>query len=382
MKKNIFYIDNESTIENIKQLMEDCINCKLCTKECEFLKEFSDSPKKLLKDILNNKSVDTLIPYSCNMCGICSKVCPKGLKLKDVFMKMRRDIAIKNNGMSTLKGHRAVHMHQKLSFSKAFSGLVTDENSKEVKRIFIPGCSLSAYSPELVHKAYNYLKEKLPGTALLIECCGKPTESLGEDELFKVRYKKLLNTIEKTGAEEVITACQSCYVTFSKYGLNQKIKSLWTVFQEIDLPKRSIDIGNNSDITFTIHDSCPTRDVPDIHDSIRWIMNRLNYKIEEMKYIKEKTRCCGTGGMVLPVNPEISLKSIKKIADEANTDYIVTYCASCREAMLKGQKKSLHVLDLIFGNTWTCKDEVPKTANTIISWCNRYKVKARGNGSE
>lgn len=375
-------INNLNTIDSVKQLMEACIDCKLCVKECELFKEFSGSPKTLMTDIHNNKSVDTLIPYSCNMCGICSRVCPKDLKLNDVFMKMRKDIAIKNNGISPLKGHRSVHMHQKLSFSNAFSGLILDENSKEVKRIFIPGCSLSAYNPELVHKTFNYLKEKLPGTALLVECCGKPTESLGEDELFKARYKKLLETIDKTGAEEVITACQSCYVTFLKYGLNQKITSLWTVFKEVDLPKRSINIGRNSDITFTIHDSCPTRNVPDIHDSIRWIMNRLSYRTEEMQHTKDMTRCCGTGGMVLPVNSKVSLKTIKKVANEAPTDYIVTYCASCREAMLKGAKNSLHVLDLIFGSTWTFKDEIPKTANIITSWCNRYKVKARRNGSE
>lgn len=382
MNNKIFSLNNQDTIDSIENLMEACVDCKICVKNCEMLKEFSNSPKELLSNILKDKSVDPLIPYSCNMCGSCGSVCPKDLKFDNVFMNMRKEIAANNNGVSPLKGHKAVHMHQKLSFSKMFSGIVKDNKTKEIKRIFMPGCSLTSYSPELVHKTFKYLNEKLPGTALLIECCGKPTESLGEEELFKKRYSKLLKLIDETGAEEIITACQSCFMTFSTYGLKQEIKSLWNVFKEVGLPNTSIDIGKNSDIIFSIHDACPTRYNVEIQDSIRYIMNRLNYKIEELENSRENTNCCGAGGMVFPANPKVSLETMKKTAKEAQTDYIITYCASCRESMIKGGKRSLHVLDVIFGSTCMCDDKIPQPTSTIVSWCNRYKVKVRGSGSD
>ena len=357
MKNKNITIDNQNTIDNIKNIFESCIDCKACIKECPMLKNFTSSPKKMFKEILDNESTDPLLPYSCNMCDSCTVVCPKSLRISNAFMDMRKEIASKNGGISPLKGHNAVRIHQKLSFSKLFNTVIRDEKTNYVKRVFMPGCSLCAYSPELVFKTFNYLKEKLPGTAMVIQCCGKPTALLGE-ELFNDRYKKLQKTIDKLGADEVITACQSCFLTISDNSPEKKVKSLWTVLQEIGIPKESRNIGKSSDLVFAVHDSCPTRDREDIHNSIRWVMGELGYKIEELKHSRENTRCCGNGGMVMAVNPDISLKVMKETACEAKTDYMVTYCASCREAMIKGDKKALHILDLIFGGTWCLQSEI------------------------
>lgn len=96
----------------------------------------------------------------------------------------------------------------------------------------MPGCSLCAYSLELVLRTFNYLNKNLKDTAMIIGCCGKPTAALGEEKMFKERYSKLQEIIDRSGAVEIITACQSCFITLSENSVNNKIKSLWNVLKE------------------------------------------------------------------------------------------------------------------------------------------------------
>lgn len=251
-----------------------------------------------------------------------------------------------------------------------------NNNLPKTERVFIPGCSLPSYNPQLVEKTLEFLNNKLPGTGAILKCCGKPTKALGQVTKFKERYSQLQSEIDKLGAEEIIVACQSCFLTMTEYSTNQKVTSLWSLFPEIGLPEGRKGVGKDSDIVFAVHDSCSTRDRSDIHDGIRWIVNELGYKMEEPKNTKETTRCCGFGGMVVPANPDLALRVMKKRTAEVNTDYIVSYCAACRESMVKGGKKSIHILDLVFGGPWDSKSEYPDVpGNPVTGWMNRYKAK-------
>lgn len=248
------------------------------------------------------------------------------------------------------------------------------------KRVFIPGCSLPSYNPEAVKNTLEYLQEVLPGTGAILKCCGKPTKALGQVEEFKKRYSTLQAEIDKLGAEEIIVACQSCFLTMSEYSPNQKVTSLWEIFPEIGLPKEAIGKGKNSDITFAIHDSCSTRDRSDIHDGIRWILKELGYKTEEPPHTKETAKCCGFGGMVVPANPDLAARIMNKRTAEVESDYMVAYCAACRESMVKGGKKTVHILDLIFGPVYDSKSEFPGVSSSpLTGWINRYKSKININ---
>lgn len=247
----------------------------------------------------------------------------------------------------------------------------------KTKRVFIPGCSLSSYRPELVEEVIKYLQNKLPGTGAILKCCGKPTKALGQYDKFKERYSGLQSEIDKLGADEIIVACQSCYLTMSANSPDQKVTSLWELMPEIGMPEGTVGKAENSDLTLGIHDSCSTRDREDIHAGIRWILDELGYNTEEPPHTKENTRCCGFGGMVVPANPDLAQKVMERRTDEFESEHLVTYCAACRESMTKGGKKSVHILDLIFGPVWTSDSEFPGTTKPMESWVNRYKAKKK-----
>ncbi len=95
--------------------------CKECMQECLMLNEFTACPGELFSIFLAKEQVDAIVPYSCNLCNQCTLVCPKEFKLADAFMSMRKDFVRANKGKSPLKGHGAIDIHQKLSFSRVFT---------------------------------------------------------------------------------------------------------------------------------------------------------------------------------------------------------------------------------------------------------------------
>ncbi|TVQ24435.1 MAG: oxidoreductase [Spirochaetaceae bacterium] len=113
-------------IEDAQALAEGgrCLSCECrnCVKECLMLERYTDTcPKDLFQKILNGEEIDPVIPYSCNMCSMCTVLCPKNYRMQDVFMEMRKDLVAQTGGKSPMKGHKAIYMHQKLGFSKLFN---------------------------------------------------------------------------------------------------------------------------------------------------------------------------------------------------------------------------------------------------------------------
>lgn len=247
-----------------------------------------------------------------------------------------------------------------------------------MSKVFMPGCSLPSYSPEGVAGIAHYLKQVFPDMGAVQKCCGKPTAALGQTELFKERFGMLQSDFTKVKAEEVIVACQSCFGMIKKFADGQQPRSLWTLLPEIGLPKELVGKAKHSDVVFTIHDSCSTRHERELQEGIRWILNELGYKTVEPKYTKENTRCCGFGGMVVPANPDVANRVIKRRVEEFETEHVVVYCAACRASMMGVDTKAWHILDLMFGPV-VMQDTAPPAnvlASPVKSWFNRYKSKA------
>lgn len=382
-------MDKKRTIEMINEVVESCIGeekngkkiCMLCVNECEMLKKYNTSPKNLLKIYLEKEieNVNPEISYACNLCYQCTIKCPKKIDLKEVFLGVRKVYIKNNNGKSPMKGHRAIDVHQYLGYSKMFNSTNKAPNGKKTKYLFFPGCSLPSYNSLAVGKILDHLQERLNGeVGSLLKCCGKPPKALGQDDLFKERFASVQQELNKVGAEKIIVACQSCYGVFKEYA-KQEVISLWELLPKIGLPKDAVKIGENSDIVFNIHDSCPTRYEKGIQDGIRWLMNEMGYKVEELENSREKTRCCGFGGMVAPAVPDVAKKVMERRAAESTTGHMVTYCAACREAMERGKVDALHIVDLIFGEKYT-KDKVKKrNTGPLKQWRTRYKSKIELN---
>ena len=363
---------NNKTIEIVKEKNNECVNCKLCFKSCPMMKEYSSSPKELMEEIIKNKSVDKNIPYSCMACNVCKVKCPKDIDLKEMFYNLRKDVI--SNDSKNLKGlgYNTIKFHQINSFSSIFSSNYINGNTKKV---FLPGCSLSSYSPDIVMKTYDYLKSNIEDISLLIKCCGKPTLAMGDEKKFKDYYSKLEKIFKENEIEEVIVACANCLDTIKNNSKDIKVTSLWSVINEIKIPSELINNYDDISKEFSLHDPCPIRYEIKIHDDVRNILNDLGVKVVEFDKNIEKSECCGAGAMVRVTNPAISIKQTKKRASEAKSDTVVSYCQSCCESMLSVGKNSLHILDFIFNDDVINKNKFTQDKTSVIhKWKMRYKT--------
>lgn len=376
-------VEKVFTKEQAEKEANRCLQCtcRLCMKECIMLNDYTDCPKDLFKEFLEKgwENMDPKITYSCNMCQQCTLKCPKDFELKDNFGAFRKEYVKVNHGKSPMKGHRAIDVHQYLGYSKMFNTTNAAPNGKKTKYLFFPGCSLPSYNSVAVGKILDHLQDRLNGeVGSLLKCCGKPPKALGQDQLFKERFASVQRELDKVGAEKVIVACQSCYGVFKEYA-KQDVISLWELLPEIGLPKDAVKVGENSDVIFNIHDSCSTRYEKGIQDGIRWIMNEMGYKVEELENSREKTRCCGFGGMVVPAVPDVAKRVMDRRAKESTTGHMVTYCAACRESMERGNADALHIVDLIFGETYTNDKVKKRNMGPLKQWVTRYKSKMELN---
>jgi Fe-S oxidoreductase len=353
---------------------ERCLTCecKLCVKECEFLDEYTEHPKEMLEEILNAPYGSIDIPYYCNLCETCTVHCPKDFELADIFLEIRRDYY--QDGEGPLKAHNPItKFHQPLGKSGMFTLTKKDQAVEKTERLFFPGCSLSSYSPEVVTNTYKYLKDVMPGTGFLLRCCAAPTNMLGQTDKFEKMIDELVAEIEKTGAKELITACADCtHNLMNALPDDIEVRTLYSVIAEYGIPEDRKNVAAGR--VMSIHDSCTGRHFTDLHDQVRKIASDLGLEIQELEHIRENTRCCGFGGMVVPANPDLATNVMKRRAGETDKE-MITYCAACRESMTMVGKPAYHLLEFVFSDQW--KEGANGNDNPLKQWFNRWQTKRK-----
>lgn len=366
--------------------------CKLCMKECIMLNDYTECPKSLFKKYLEEgyENLDHMIAYSCNECSQCTLKCPKEFNMKGIFTALKEDYAEKNNGLVPLEILKESDRTQEKECGDEYCTRVDGSlQKKEVfekqktKYVFVPGCTVSAYSPKGVENIVKHLKECLghENVGALLQCCGKVTRFIGETEKFEERNKKAIDILDDMGAEVIITVCPSCYKVFKETAKNQKVITYWDLMKNlIGIPETARGIGTGSDVVFNIHDSCVTRDETSHHESVRWVLDELGYNWTEIERNGKNTRCCGVGGMVCSSNPELYERVYTRRANDFDQHNIVTYCGSCRGTMQTAGKDAVHILDLLFGQKYTKDQERARGYQTEQEmWEKRLETKERLN---
>lgn len=338
------------TKEEAKEEASRCLQCECleCVKACHYLRSYGSYPKKYLREIYNNESIvmgnrkANKMINSCSDCGLCEVVCPNNLDMGEVCKKSR-EYMVKIEKMPP-SAHDFALRDMAFNNSKKFAITCHQAGYESSKYLFFPGCQLSGSSPEHVEKVYSYLQEKVTeGVGLMLRCCSAPAEWSGQQEAFQAELSEIVADWENVGRPTLILACSSCYEIFKNYLPQVEIVSLWEIFEKYGLPNEEKNKGN---LKVAVHDACTTRHESQIHESVRKIINQLGYQIEELVYNREKTQCCGFGGLMSFANRKMADNVVQERIAESDLDY-VSYCAMCRDNFSAKGKPSLHLLDLI-----------------------------------
>ena len=210
---------------------------------------------------------------------------------------------------------------------------------------FLPGCSMSYFSPKAVVKLYELLSEKLESVGVLDVCCGKPLYDSGlESRARKWLNDKLTADLERHGCKTIITACPNCfYYLRSKLSNRYKLTTPYEVLGGYFTHKPE-------GTTLTIHDSCPDRFEGLFAEQIRKLLS--NCRVIEMAHSKKRTLCCGAGGLVSCKDVALSLDfAMKRLREfvSTGTSLMVVYCYTCAGVFwsLQQSLEVKHVLNLL-----------------------------------
>ncbi|WP_430886488.1 (Fe-S)-binding protein [Fusibacter sp. JL216-2] len=400
MKTSRYEYINDEQMNLIKIEHDKCTGCGACMKECPMLKAYCSSPKNLLYALASGKYFsdhdqdsdyiqNLRMPFTCTLCGYCDHVCPENVSLKNIFYALKKDI-IHHMGYPKAFGKLPLSFHQNLSFSRAFSSRPVKSKKNDTahskNRLFIPGCSPSAYSPNIVTSVYKALNDQSP-TIFLKKCCGNPTLSVGNIKEFKRFTQPLVQEVNALAPSEIIVLCMNCYNTFRKLFPTIPVLTIWEVYLRDGLPshRRGLDKGSSKFPPFTLHDPCPTRHHGHIHEAVRQVLNLMQVEFFEYKANKHLTVCCGSGAMLSLIHTDLSEAHKSKRAKEAQTEHILTYCQECAESLNRSDKKAVHILDLLFGEMSSPNYEggfEQEQHTTLKKWMHRRIVKSRSDSTK
>lgn len=393
-QKNFKEVDLGYTRQQAEEEAGRCrqCECRLCMKECIMLNDFTSCPKELFRDYLEKgpEAIDPMIAYSCNECSQCTLKCPHDNDLRTIFQAMKADNAAENGGLVPLDALKPSEAGQVKECAEEYCTTVSaapktaDAPKKQkTKYVFVPGCTVPAYSPSGVENVVRHLKDCLgeENVGALLQCCGKVSRFMGEEMKFDERNKLALDKLDEMGCEVIITVCPSCFKIFKETAKNQRVISYWDLMHDlIGIPEAARGIGKGSDVVFNFHDSCVTRDEPTHHESVRWMMDQMGYQWREIERSKGNTRCCGVGGMVCSSDPALYERVYTRRCGDFNAEHIVTYCGSCRGTFETAGMDSLHLLDLLFGPTYMA-DQAKKRGcqDEDEMWARRLETRERLN---
>ena len=338
------------TLPEARAEADRCLDCHCldCVKSCKFLQRFGKFPRLYIREIANtvglvgggSRSGKNLL-VACTLCGLCQRICPNGIRMPEV-VKAGKQIMVKKGELSPAIYDFPVR-DMLFSNSDEFSLCKDDPAASGCRYLFFPGCQMAATMGDYISPTYDYLRQKLGPVGLFLGCCGAPADWAGQEQLFKTTMAELIAKWEEMDQPTMIVGCTTCYQQFKAVRPDMQLVSLWQVFAEQGLPE-----VERHPHPVAVHDACTARHETEIQEAVRKILAEAAYPVEELLFSREKTKCCGYGGLVFYGDPAMAEGFLQARAAESPLDY-VAYCSVCRDYFVRAGKPAYHLLDIIWG---------------------------------
>ena len=380
---------------SIRQLLEmdACTHCRLCADVCpaacaamdgelsavyrmKGLQRHLKSKAGLFSKLLGRRppSAEELKHYAdtvfrCTLCSSCEEVCPLGIRLKELWLSLREDLVQEEAYPSKIDMIRTNLAKSRNVFGEdnaARGEWVEDMRKPPADRyvrpkaevVYATGC-VSAYFP-LAQKIPIALAEIMDASGvdftLLGEeewCCGFPLLGAGLMDMFEEFRVRNLAAVKAKGAATVVFACPSCYQMWREhYRTDLELLSAPEFLLRLVLAGKAPLA--ELPLTVTYHDPCDLGRGARVFEEPREVIRAIpGVKLVELPHRRENCTCCGGGGNLEMVDPDLAAKIAKAKIDEVlatGAQAVVTSCQQCVRTMTsyaKRNKIKLEVLDIV-----------------------------------
>lgn len=179
-------------------------------------------------------------------------------------------------------------------------------------------------------------------------CTGDPARRSGNEMVFQMMAQQNIAILNGYEVKKIVTACPHCFNTLKneypelggKYEVIHHTQFLQKLIDEGKISLKGGGAFKGKHITF--HDSCYLGRANDEFEAPRFLLEKLDAELVEMKRSRENGMCCGAGGAQIFKEPEKGDAEVHfERADQAmetGSKIIAASCPFCTLMITDGVK--------------------------------------------
>ena len=329
-----------------------CYQCGLCDTVCPWNRVRDFSMRKIIREAtFGLTDIETEEMWRCTTCGNCPRQCPRGVKIIEAGVSLRRistEYGVFPTPVNPIRGVSASLLgkgnplnEDRKNRADWAKGLPVKTFSEGMDILYFPGCYL-CYDPRL--------KKVARATAEILDhagvdfgilgskenCCGESIRKTGDEALFKRLARENIKMFIDNGVHKILVSSPHCYHTFkneySEFKVNFEVIHITQYLSEL-LKTGRLEVTKDYRKKVTFHDPCYLGRHNGVYDEPRDVLKQIpGLELIEMPDSLEDSLCCGGGG------GRIWMETVKgeRFSDlrlaqavEAGAEVLTTSCPYC-----------------------------------------------------
>jgi Fe-S oxidoreductase len=292
---------------------DSCYQCGLCTGSCPWNLVRSFLTRRLMHQAqLGLLELEDEDSWLCATCGACVERCPRGVKIIDVMIAIRRlggqwgitPKALKNalTSIGAAGNPWGEAREKRIAWTKDL-GIKTFTKGTELLYF---SCCTPAYDSRrkrIALATVNILKKAGIDFGILgteESCCGESARKGGAEELFQELARNNTELFKRNGVRKILVSSPHCYHSFkNEYPeLSQSVEIVHTS-QLLDqlIKEGEIKPVKSFPKKVAYHDPCYLGRHNKIYDEPRNVLKSIpGLELIELPDSRENSLCCGGGG--------------------------------------------------------------------------------------